>query len=124
MLSIRRLQGPQPAAAGEAVDKEGTDEDKALDMADWLQRSEAKWTSDEQLLAHGAAIIAEKRAAVLAELQFSVSAGVVLVRWMSRPSSIPFGACGACDVSPRDALLLPAIDAPCSCPSAGVQQAM
>ena len=44
----------------------------------WFQRPASSWTDEEQLLAHGAAIVAEKRAAVFAELGFTVSAGLPL----------------------------------------------
>ena len=78
---VASLQGPtivpplrsDPNAKATLLEGDG-----ALDMASWLRRGEAEWSQAEQLLAHGAAIIAEKRAAVLAELSFTVSAGAPL----------------------------------------------
>ena len=68
------LQAPADAAAGSSADEE-QDDVQAQDMKQWLSRPAPSWTAEEELLAHGAAIIAEKRATVWSELHFSVSAG-------------------------------------------------
>lgn len=42
---------------------------------EWFSRPESEWNAAELLLAHGAAIIAEKRASVRRKLGYTVSAG-------------------------------------------------
>lgn len=42
----------------------------------WFCRPECEWGAVDLLLAHGAAIVAEKRARVFSKLGYTVSAGV------------------------------------------------
>ena len=59
-------------AAGEAGSQH-------LDASAWFQRPAGAWDAAEEALAWGAAIVADKRAAVLRELGFTVSAGAYAV---------------------------------------------
>jgi hypothetical protein len=49
-----------------------------IDSRQWFGRPPGDWCSAELLLAHGAAIVAEKRAKVFSQLGYTVSAGMHL----------------------------------------------
>ena len=85
----RVQNAPQTAAEPDAADAPEQLSQGAMDMAQWLQRPAAEWSMDDQLLAHGAAIIAEKRAAVHAELGFTVSAGAHTSMWHLSDATAP-----------------------------------
>jgi DNA polymerase eta len=70
-----------PAAAGAAVCAAGGG---LADAAAWSARPPAAWGPGEALLAAGAAIVAERRAAVLAALGFTTSAGVAHTRLLAK----------------------------------------
>jgi DNA polymerase eta len=70
-----------PAAAGAAVCAAGGG---LADAAAWFARPPAAWGPGEALLAAGAAIVAERRAAVLAALGYTTSAGVAHTRLLAK----------------------------------------
>lgn len=51
-------------------------QDRVLGGREWLSRPVEQWDLEDLLLAHGAAIIAEKRAKVYHKLGYTVSAGM------------------------------------------------
>jgi hypothetical protein len=61
-----------------------------IDSRQWFGRPAGDWCSAELLLAHGAAIVAEKRAKVFSQLGYTVSAGMLLQPMLESSS------CGWC----------------------------
>ncbi|KAJ7518245.1 hypothetical protein O6H91_21G061000 [Diphasiastrum complanatum] len=62
-----------------------TDGDATVEVGHWLQRKDAE--QNDQLLACGAAIIAELRTAVLSETQFTCSAGIAHNKMLAKLAS-------------------------------------
>ena len=62
---------------------------------EWLSRPVEQWDLEDLLLAHGAAIIAEKRAKVYHKLGYTVSAGMPSLERASSTRLVAMGIAGS-----------------------------